>query len=265
MCLIRLDRGISIKNNISRERAKILIKEGSVKVNNEIVKRPSFLVKDSDIIESTRSIEFVSRGYLKIQEAFSKFDFNIDKKVVLDVGSSTGGFTQFCLKHGAKKIIAVDVGKDQLDNSLRGDKRIVLRESTDIREVKIKEIGEVDLIVVDVSFISITKIVESLIYLLNDIKGEKNILCLIKPQFELGSKVIGKAGIVKKADQILIAVDNVIKKFNEYDFFVKDLDLSPISGKKGNIEIISIFSKGHDNIKIDYLKNKIESRKRDKK
>lgn len=265
MYLIRLDKGISIKNNISRERAKVLVKEGSVKVNDKVVKQPSFLIKSSDFIETTRNIEFVGRGYLKIEEAFNKFNFSIDKKIVLDVGSSTGGFTQFCLEKGAEKVIAIDVGKDQLVDSLKSDKRVISLESTDIREVKREDIGDIDLIVVDVSFISITKIVDNLICLLNDTKGDKDILCLIKPQFELGSKVIGRAGIVKKVDQILLAINGVIDKFNKYNFFIKNIDLSPISGKKGNIEIISIFSNGCDNIKLDYLKDRIESRKKEKK
>jgi len=186
----------------SRELAKRLIMAGSVLVNGQKVFKPSIEVKSDDEITILEKPKYVSRGGYKLEGAIKDFGVNPEGKVCLDIGSSTGGFTDCLLKHGAKLIYAVDVGHGQLDYSLRNDSRVILYEGFNARyldelvtkgEVKLSE--DISLVVMDVSFISLTKII---LPVSNVVSVGTEFLVLIKPQFELEPKFVGKGGIVKE-------------------------------------------------------------------
>ncbi len=252
MSLIRLDKFISQKEGISRERAAILIKEGAVKIDGKSVTKLSFMVSQDKNIEVNNNISYVGRGYIKIEKAHSTFKLKIKNACVLDVGSSTGGFTQFLLEHGAM-VDAVDVGKNQMDITLRNNSKVRLFEETNIKDFYPDK--KYDLIVVDLSFISLTKVAT---HISNLLKENGEIFALIKPQFELGNRVIGKKGIVKDKQLIMKAVMFVIESFNREKLFLKNIDISPIQGKKGNYEILSLFSRNGDgNTTINDVESKL--------
>ena len=225
----------------SRERAKEMIKSGAVTVNGKPAKKASDEVLPEDTIESSEQELYVGRGALKLEKAYDTFGLDLNGKVCLDIGASTGGFTQFMLEHGAERVFAVDVGHGQLAEKLRTDSRVVNMENTDIRNVTAEDIGgQADFISVDVSFISLTKILPKLCELLND-SGCAAVL--IKPQFEAGKSDIGKRGIVKdrKAHERVLA---------ETDGFARlcglvpvDYTFSPVKGGSGNIEYLAEFKK----------------------
>lgn len=223
----------------------LLIKQGSVFVNSKKVIKPSFSVSKEDVVEVDNNIEYVSRGYLKIEDAFNKFNFEIENKKALDIGSSTGGFTQFLLDNNIKAVTSVDVGSNQMSEKIKKDKRVILRENTNIKNFNE---STYELIVIDLSFISLTKITNKIADLL---KKDGKIFALIKPQFELGNKVIGNKGVVKDRDLFIKAVKNVISSFNDNNLFLNNIDISSILGKKGNHEVISLFSFGNKNILLD--------------
>lgn len=220
----------------SRERAKEMIKSGSVSVNGKSVKKASYEVSADDNIESSEQELYVGRGALKIEKAKEVFGLDFSGKTCLDIGASTGGFTDFMLRNGAEKVFAVDVGHGQLAQSLRNDSRVVNMEGTDIRKVTPENTkGAVDFISVDVSFISLKMILPLLHGLLKD--GADAVL-LIKPQFEAGKKFIGKHGVVsdrKVHERVLTEIDGAIYNSGlsavEYTF-------SPVKGGSGNIEYL---------------------------
>lgn len=214
----------------SRSQAENFIKLGFIKLNGKIINKSGYLVSVSDKIELTTSDKYVSRAALKLKSVAEKLKINFKNMIVLDVGSSTGGFTDFALQHGARKVIAVDVGTNQLHPSLLTDERIELFEKTDIRDIN-KLSTFPDIVLIDVSFISINEILPHVAKLIN-----KNsiIVAMVKPQFEAGSSFKHK-GVIKNDNirrQILREFELSAKKL----FKIIDKADSEVSGAKGNRE-----------------------------
>lgn len=228
-----VSRGISR----SRERAKELIKSGAITVNGIVISKPSYEIISGDIIEnSSEKEEYVGRGALKLEKAHDVFGLDFSDRTCLDIGASTGGFTEYMLRNGAAKVFAVDVGHDQLAEKLRADSRVVNVEGTDIRTLT-KEFfgGGVDFICADVSFISLTKIIPKIYELLAD---EAMAAVLIKPQFEAGKSGIGKHGIVKNRkihERVLREIDDFAATEG---FYTEKYTYSPVKGGSGNIEYL---------------------------
>lgn len=228
---MRLDNFL-FKNNFakSRNKASELIKNNSVKVNGKIISKPSFIVDIDCNIEILKEV-FVSRAGEKLDSYIKANNLDFSGMNILDIGSSKGGFTQVLLKYNAKSITCVDVGRDQLDISLRNNPKIKLFESCDIREFRSSYLF--DFIVCDVSFISIKYILDSIFRLLN---GEA--LLLFKPQFEVGRDVKrNKKGVVIKKEAIDSALDNILTLINDYGFKILNIESSALKGKEGNEEI----------------------------
>ncbi|MCF8068758.1 MAG: TlyA family RNA methyltransferase [Desulfobacterales bacterium] len=221
----------------SRRRAQALIMAGKVFINNEPVTKPgtSFLT-DAEIDLKQDDIPYVSRGGLKLEGALNNLDINISGCVCMDVGASTGGFTDCLLQNGASKVYAVDVGYGQLAWKLRQDERVVTIERTNIRHMPPEKIHEpIDLITIDVSFISL-KIVVPVI--LQYLKTDSRILALIKPQFEVGKGKVGKGGVVKDPSLHEAVIEDLKLFFSGLQLVAEKIIPSPILGPKGNREFI---------------------------
>lgn len=225
----------------SRERARASIMAGKVFVNAVKEDKPGVKVYvDSDIELKEDPNPFVSRGGLKLIKAIKEFGISLEGKVALDIGASTGGFTDCMLKNGAKKIYAIDVGYGQLAWELRTDSRVVSMERTNIRYVKPSDIDEkIDFAALDVSFISLTKVLPVVKELLTD-NGE--IVCLVKPQFEAGREQVGKKGVVRDKEVHKQVVENLAAFSLALGFAVKAVSYSPIKGPEGNIEYLLYLS-----------------------
>lgn len=240
--MIRLDKFL-IENNLvpTRTKAKELIENGNVLVEGDVKTKPSFLIVEDakiDILEN-EILKYVSRGGLKLEKALKVFNVSVKDKVVMDIGSSTGGFTDCCLQQGAKKVICIDVGTNVMNENLRKDKRIELHENTNFKDVAHELFLNVDLFVADVSFISLSHIIEK-IYEQN-VKAD--IITLIKPQFECGIAVAKKYnGVIKSKTEHKKVLKQVIETFKKCGYFVQNLDFSPIKGGDGNIEYLAYFS-----------------------
>lgn len=228
---ILVDRGL-VK---SRERAASLIMEGRVLVAGaRVTKAGAMVYLEAGIEVQGEDIPFVGRGGLKLDAALEHFGIDPAGMVVMDVGCSTGGFTDCVLKKNARKVYAIDVGYGQFDWSLRGDPRVVLMEKTNIRYLERGAVPEdVDLAVIDVSFISVLKVLPRVMEFLRK-AGE--VLVLVKPQFEVGKGLVGKGGIVREASLRVEAVDRVRESAQQLGFSVKGVFESPVHGQKGNIE-----------------------------
>lgn len=220
----------------SRERAKEMIKSGSVSVNGKTITKPSFEVSENEKIESSEQELYVGRGALKLEKAAEEFGISFSGLLCLDIGASTGGFTDYMLRNGAAKVYAVDVGHGQLSESLRNDKRVVNAEGTDIRDITSEFTGgQVDFVCADVSFISLTKILSKIYELM---KENACAALLIKPQFEAGRADIGKNGVVKDKKVHV----RVLSEINEFacslGFIAEQFTFSPVCGGSGNIEYL---------------------------
>lgn len=226
-----VDRGL-VK---SRERAKALIMEGHVIVDGTVVTKAGNLVDEaSEIGLKEKECPYVGRGGLKLEAALEHFGIDPSGLVAMDVGCSTGGFTDCLLKKNARKVYAIDVGYGQLDWSLRNDPRVVLLEKTNIRYIEKTAVPEpVDIAVVDVSFISLLKVLPRVLEFLGN--GGR-VLALIKPQFEAGKGMVGKGGIVKDESTRLSAVEGVREGTAGIGFRTLGVFESPVRGQKGNIE-----------------------------
>jgi len=219
----------------SRERAKALIMEGKVIVNSVTVIKAGTLVKrDSEIVLKNGDIPYVGRGGLKLKSALDFFHINPLDKIMMDIGCSTGGFTDCILQENARKVYAVDVGYGQIDWSLRRNPKVILLEKTNIRYLEKERVPDaIDMIVIDVSFISLTKVLpKSLDFL--DKKGE--ILALIKPQFEVGKEMVEKGGVIKDESKRKYAVENINAFAESIGLETIGIFESPVHGQKGNIE-----------------------------
>jgi 23S rRNA (cytidine1920-2'-O)/16S rRNA (cytidine1409-2'-O)-methyltransferase len=201
-----------------------------VKVNGQVVTKAGWAVNESDEIELTANEQYVSRAGLKLASVAKMLNLNFKDKVVLDVGSSTGGFTDYALQHGAKKVIAVEVGKDQLHHSLHGDPRIELHEKTDIRNFKTDE--SIDIVVADVSFISLREILPSVSKLANK---NTELVMMVKPQFEAGQSSLKHKGVIKN-DKMRREILKDFETWSHQKFVILDKADSDVAGAKGNRE-----------------------------
>lgn len=221
----------------SREKAKAMIMEGSVYVNEQKEdKAGSMFAEQVQIEVRGKTLKYVSRGGLKLEKAVERFAITLEDKICMDIGASTGGFTDCMLRGGAKKVYAVDVGYGQLAWQLRQDPRVVCMEKTNIRYVTPQDIPEaLDFASADVSFISLTKVIGPAKELLTE-HGE--MVCLIKPQFEAGREKVGKKGVVRDKKVHLEVIETVTAFAKELGFHILHLDYSPIKGPEGNIEYL---------------------------
>lgn len=222
----------------SREKAKAMIMAGTVFVNDnrEDKAGTTFDEEKARIKIKGHTLKYVSRGGLKLEKAMDVFGVDVQGKVCMDIGASTGGFTDCMLQNGAVKVFAVDVGYGQLAWSLRQDPRVVCMEKTNIRYVTPEDIGEpLDFASVDVSFISLTKVLPPAQMLLKD---DARMVCLIKPQFEAGREKVGKKGVVRDPAVHEEVIEKVIAHAKTIGFDILNLDFSPVKGPEGNIEYL---------------------------
>ena len=231
----------------SREKAKALLMAGNVFVDNQREDKAGTLFDESKIqIEvKGRQIPYVSRGGLKLERAIGQFPITLQDKICMDIGASTGGFTDCMLQNGAGKVYAIDVGHGQLDWKLRNDGRVVFMEKTNFRYVTDADIREpIDFASVDVSFISLTKILIPARKLLRQ-GGE--MVCLIKPQFEAGRDKVGKKGVVRDKKVHAEVIRRIVDYADMIGFSVKGLTYSPIKGPEGHIEYLMWLEKRAEN------------------
>ena len=229
----------------SREKAKAVIMAGEVFVKGQREdKAGSKFDREAEIEVKGKVLKYVSRGGLKLEKAVEVYGLNLMDKTCIDIGSSTGGFTDCMLQNGAVKVYAIDVGTNQLAWKLREDKRVVSMEKTNIRYVTEDQIPEkADFASVDVSFISLTKVLPAAINLLKD---EAHMVCLIKPQFEAGREKVGKKGVVRDFSVHKEVIELVINFAIELNFLVKGLTFSPVKGPEGNIEYLLYIQKRNE-------------------
>lgn len=222
----------------SRNRAQAAVMEGNVLVNNIKKTKPGSLVDEDAKIEIIGDqLPYVSRGGLKLEKAIQVFDISFKEKTVLDIGASTGGYTDCALQKGAKKVFAVDVGYGQLAWKLRNDPRVINMERVNARYLTPEDIGEkVDIVTLDVSFISLEKVVSACLPL---VKEGGELVALIKPQFEAGKEKVGKKGVVKDPQVHIEVLEQVTRTLNDLGLRVLNLTFSPIRGPKGNIEYLA--------------------------
>lgn len=226
----------------TREKAKAMIMAGSVYLNGQKALKGGVNIKETDVIEVRGAVNpFVSRGGLKLDKAMKSFGLDLTENICMDIGASTGGFTDCMLTNGAKKVYAIDVGYGQLAWKLRCDERVVNLERTNFRYVTREQVpDEIDFASVDVSFISLKLILPVMHTLLKD--GGRSV-CLIKPQFEAGKENIGKKGVVRDKSVHEAVVENITSFAAENGFKVLGVDFSPIKGPEGNIEYLMFIEK----------------------
>lgn len=239
---IRLDQYLA-DNKLceSREKAKAAIMAGQVYVNGQKASKAGDTLKDGDSIELRGGMEFVSRGGYKLKKAMQTFPISLEGKICMDIGASTGGFTDCMLKNGAAKVYCVDVGYGQLAWKLRSDERVVNLERTNVRYVTREQIPEeADFASIDVSFISLKLVLPNVFELLG---SDGECVCLIKPQFEAGREKVGKKGVVREKSTHIEVVADIIEFAETVGFHILGLDFSPIKGPEGNIEYLLYISK----------------------
>lgn len=227
----------------SREKAKAVIMSGDVFVNGQREDKAgtTFDTEKSKIEVRGVQLKYVSRGGFKLEKAMNSFPIDLNNTICMDIGASTGGFTDCMLQNGATKVYSIDVGHGQLAWSLRNDERVVCMEKTNFRYVTPDDIAdEIDFASVDVSFISLTMILEPAIKIL---KEHANMVCLIKPQFEAGRDEVGKKGVVRDKKVHIKVIEKVVSYAAGIGFLIKGLDFSPIKGPEGNIEYLLFIEK----------------------
>ena len=225
----------------TREKAKREIMAGNVIVNEQVVTKAGTMFKDNDDlnIRIRNKLKYVSRGGLKLEKAIKTWNLDFKDKLVLDIGASTGGFTDCALQSGAKYVYSVDVGKNQLDWKLRNDERVFSMEEMHIKDLEEKDINnkKVDFIVIDVSFISLTKVIP---YFERFLAENGKIVMLVKPQFEVGREKIGRNGVVENEEYHDEAIKKVISFSKECGYELIGVEDSPIRGAKGNKEFLML-------------------------
>ncbi len=227
----------------SRESARRSIEASMVNIDGRLIKKPSEKIDENSEHEviCTASLPYVGRGGLKLEAALNAFGIEVQSSICLDIGASTGGFTDCLLKRGAGKVYAIDSGHGQLADEIESDPRVISLEGVNARYLTADMIGEpADIIVMDVSFISQTLIIPRLIFLLKD---SGIAVTLIKPQFECGREAIGKGGIVKKPEHRLAAVRRVVAFAAENGLYLTSLIRSPVEGGDGNVEFLALFER----------------------
>lgn len=233
----------------SREKAKAIIMAGIVYVDGNKEDKAGTTFPENAVIEvKGKTLPYVSRGGLKLEKAMQKFPITLPGKVCMDVGSSTGGFTDCMLQNGATKVYAIDVGHGQLAWKLRNDERVVCMEKTNIRYVVPEDIDELAAFSsIDVSFISLTKV---LLPVKNLLTEDGQVVCLIKPQFEAGREKVGKKGVVRDRAVHEEVIRMVMDYASSIDFYPLALDFSPVKGPEGNIEYLLFLSKNKQDQEI---------------
>lgn len=236
----------------SREKARRIIMKGEVFIDGRRIDKPGEkLDLDSQITVKENPLIYVSRGGLKLEKAIDVFNIDLEGKNAIDIGASTGGFTDCMLKEGASKVYTIDVGYGQLDWKLRNDPRVIVKERTNIRYVTKEEINEIiDFISIDVSFISLKLVLPVAKELLSN---GGNIVALIKPQFEAGRNKVGKKGIVRDKNIHKEVIQKIVEFCESIQLKVVDLDYSPITGTTGNIEFLAYISKEGTTITEDNI------------
>jgi 23S rRNA (cytidine1920-2'-O)/16S rRNA (cytidine1409-2'-O)-methyltransferase len=235
---MRLDRLLVERGLVeSRERAQALIIAGQVLVNGQKQNKSGALVpEDAEIRILGERLAYVSRGGLKLESALKEFEVSVAGKTALDVGASTGGFTDCLLQHGCEKVYAVDVGYGQMAWKLRQDPRVVVIERTNIRAMDRSLVpGSVDIVVIDASFISLEKVIPSVMQFL---RPGSELIALIKPQFEVGRAQVGKGGIVRDEGARVAAVTTIVDFIRSIGLDVTGVIPSPIQGQDGNVEFL---------------------------
>ncbi len=239
----RLDKLLMDRNLVStRVRAEQIIRESGVLVNGKLFTKPGKKVpKDANLDLLAEEIPWVSRGALKLVKAVEAWNLDFSDKIVLDIGASTGGFTEVALHHGATKVFCVDVGRDQLHLRIKEDQRVVNLERTHVRELTLKLIpDEIDICVIDVSFISLEKIFP---FIHSFLKSKAQIIALVKPQFEVGKEHIGKGGIVKNKSLYPQVIEKITKEAQKNNLKSLQTIESPILGGDGNMEFLMLLEK----------------------
>lgn len=233
----------------SREKAKAVIMSGIVYVDgSKEDKAGAAFPVNVNIEVRGNTLKYVSRGGLKLEKAMSEFNISLKEKVCMDVGASTGGFTDCMLQNGAVRVYSIDVGHGQLDWGLRNDDRVICMEKTNIRYVTPEDIGEpVDFSSIDVSFISLKKV---LLPVKNILGVNGKIVCLIKPQFEAGREKVGKKGVVRDKEVHKEVIEMVTEYAKSIDLYPLMLDFSPVKGPEGNIEYLLYLSKNEDDLNL---------------
>lgn len=238
---MRLDVYLVNKNIFeTRNKAQMSIKKGIVYVDGKKITKPSFEVNENKIEIKGNVLPYVSRAGLKLEKAIKTFNIKLEEKTMVDIGSSTGGFTDCALQNNIKKVIAIDVGKDQMSDKIKDNKKVELHEQTDFRNVDLDILKEVDIATIDVSFISVKLLMEKL----SKMNNLKEVVCLIKPQFECGKEIADKyKGIIKNKEVHRKVIDDVKNYFKQINFDVKNITTSPIKGGSGNTEFLGYFIK----------------------
>lgn len=238
--VLLVERGLAS----SREKARAIIMSGNVFVKGQREDKAgtNIDVSETDIVVKGDLLRYVSRGGLKLEKAVNEFGLSFDGYVCMDIGSSTGGFTDCMLQNGAAKVYAIDSGYGQLDWKLRSDERVICMEKTNFRYVTRETVSEeIDFASADVSFISLDKILPPAAALLRDHAG---MVCLIKPQFEAGREQVGKKGVVREPKVHEEVIEKIIKVSDENALAPQQLTFSPIRGPEGNIEYLLLLEKG---------------------
>ena len=249
---MRLDQYLVEKGYFeTRNKAKSEIDSGHVKINDKIITKPSFDILGDETIELIDICPYVSRGGYKLDKAIKAFNLDLCNKVVLDIGSSTGGFTDCAIKNGAKLVYAIDVGSNQLHESLRNNDKVISMENTNILDLdKDKLYPFPDILVMDVSFVSIEYLLPGIN---NFILDDTLFMCLIKPQFEVGN-VKFKNGVIKDRNIHIKVIENVRKELNLYGLDIFKLTSSPILGGSGNKEFLALIKRGI-NLDLNIIKS----------
>jgi len=235
----RLDKIVSEQNpEFSRSYIQSIIMQGKVFVDGKVCTKPgTMLSEDVEILVQAKEPKFVSRAGLKLEKALDQFEIDVKDLIILDAGISTGGFTDCLLQRGAKRVYGIDVGYGQVHEKLRSDKRLILMEKTNLRHLeKLPEL--VDLVTLDLSFISILKVMPAVSKL---IKSDGKIITLIKPQFEAEKKDVGRGGIVKDESVHEKVIGKIKAGMAEFGFSMVEITESPIFGAKGNKEFLALF------------------------
>ena len=234
---VRLDKLLFEKGLVeSREKSRALILEGNVTVNGIVIDKAGTLVRQDVELKIAERMPYVSRGGLKLQHALEVFSINVKGETAMDAGASTGGFTDCLLQYGARKVYAVDVGYGQFHWRLRNDERVVLLEKTNIRYLEKNKIHDkIDIVVIDVSFISLLKVIPKVKEFL---KPSGEIVALIKPQFEAGRRDVGKGGVIRDKKIRLETVGIIERESEKMGLKSMGVEESPIKGPKGNIEYL---------------------------
>lgn len=226
----------------SREKAKLAIMAGQIFMGTVCVDKAGTKVPvDADLSVKGQQLKYVSRGGLKLEKALQLYPIDLTDKVMIDIGASTGGFTDCALQNGASKVFAIDVGYNQLAWSLRQDPRVINMEKQNIRTVTPEQLGELaDFISIDVAFISLDKVLPVAVNLLKD---SGSLVALIKPQFEAGREKVGKGGIVREPEIHKEVLQRILQVALDCGFYLHGLTFSPIKGTEGNIEFLGYFKK----------------------